>query len=289
MKAWPDTLPLYGCLTGIELPDSGFEAALGVTLSSVFVDMFGTSLLAFAPPPKPKAPHPGPWIPVNGGYTFKSRTQVAITDVSAFDGLTPSAVAWLVAAMLRLQMASPVRMAVLAAMPFDMMKSTPEPWPIPFESATHHIGPYRTNSAAATEEDLRWLRGALPVAARLYHEERFFRAFSVYDQAQWSPTLEMGTVLVWTAIEALFDLGGEREKTKAICRALADYVGDGQSDRDRAYQVIRDMYGKRGSVVHYGGRVKPEDAIQSYQFAKVAFRRCIIDGRLPPALQRVLQ
>jgi hypothetical protein len=99
----------------------------------------------------------------------------------------------------------------------------------------------------------------------------------------------MGTVLVWTAIEALFNLWGEREKTKAVCRALADYVGDGKSDRDRAYQVIRDMYGKRGSVVHYGSRVKPREAIQSYQFAKVAFRRCIIEGALPPSPQRVLQ
>ncbi|AWC22459.1 hypothetical protein ASC75_24905 [Aminobacter sp. DSM 101952] len=289
MKNWTDQLPLYGCLTGIELPDSGFEVIPGVSLRSVFVDMFGTSLLAFAPPPTPKAPHPGPWVPINGGYTFKSRVQVSITDVSSFDSLSPSAVAWLVAAMLRLQLPSPVRMAVLAAMPFDKMEVTHEPWPITFESATHQVGPYRTPSTVASEEDFLWLRTALPVASRLYHEERFFRAFSVYDQAQWSPTLEMGTVLVWTAIEALFDLGGEREKTKAICRALADYVSDGPSDRDRAFQVIRDMYGMRGSVVHNGGRVAPEDAIQSYQFAKVAFRRCIIDGKLPPSPQRVLQ
>ena len=94
-------------------------------------------------------------------------------------------------------------MAVVAGTSFAMMKETRELWPVAFESATHQIGPYRTDSAVAGDEDLLWLRRALPVAARLYHEERFYRAFSVYDQAQWSPTLEMGTVLVWTAIEAL--------------------------------------------------------------------------------------
>lgn len=287
MIDWRDAVPLYGCLTGIELPEGLFEAAPGVTLSSVFVDMFGTSLLAFAPPANANSPHPGPWVPVHGGYTFRSRVQAAVTDMSAFDGLTPSAVAWLVAAMLRLQMNAPVRLAVLAAIPFDMMKATREPWPVAFESAMHQLGPYREDSAVAADEDLRWLRGALPTAARLYHEERFFRAFSVYDQAQWSPTLEMGTVLIWTAIEALFDLGGAREKTKAVCRALADYVGDGQSDRDLAYQIIRDTYGKRGGFVHYGSPVEPQAAIQSYLFAKVAFRRCIIDGVLPPSTQRL--
>jgi len=91
----------------------------------------------------------------------------------------------------------------------------------------------------------------------------------------------MGSVLVGRAIEALFDLSAECDKTRANCRLLTAYVEHGQSDRDRAYQVIRDMYARRSSVVHYGGRVTVQEAIQSYHFAKVPFRRCIIEDRLP--------
>jgi hypothetical protein len=91
----------------------------------------------------------------------------------------------------------------------------------------------------------------------------------------------MSAVLVWTAIEALFDLGAERDKTRAICKALSDYVSTSRADRDRAYQVIQDLYKKRGRVVHVGRSVDPSDFMQSLQLARVAFRRVLIDGELP--------
>jgi hypothetical protein len=140
----------------------------------------------------------------------------------------------------------------------------------------------------ATKDELSWLRDMLPVAARLYHDERFFRAFSIYDQAQWTPTPEMGTVLIWTAIEILFDLASEREKTKAICKALSDYIGTDRSDRDRAYQVIRSLYYKRGQTVHAGRSVGWQDVVQSFRLASAAFQRVLIDGGLPlPAKETV--
>jgi hypothetical protein len=39
-------------------------------------------------------------------------------------------------------------------------------------------------------------------------------------------------------------------------------------------------------VVHVGRTMDPKDAIQSYQFAKVAFRRVLIDGVLPASASR---
>jgi hypothetical protein len=155
-----------------------------------------------------------------------------------------------------------------------------------FERAPQQMPASQISMAEATAEDLHWLTESLAVAARLYHDERFFRAISVYDQAQWSPTPEMGSVLVWTALETLFDLGGERDKTKAISRAVSEYVGADRSDRDRAYQVIQDLYAKRSRVIHVGRTMEPKDVMQSYRFAKVAFRKVIIDGVLPVSPQQ---
>ncbi len=290
-KAWDiSTPPIYGCLTGIEIPNDRIEILPGIALRRVYVDTLGATMMAFTPPPTPKSHHPGPWAAVRGGFAFEGRVEVELTDMNAFDGLTPSVVVWLVAAVLRLRMPTPIRLAVIGNMPFDRME---ERWrevrADAFESAPHQIGAFTAMRTEASEDELSWLRDMLPIAARLYHDERFFRAFSVYDQAQWTPTPEMGTVLVWTAIEILFDLASEREKTKAICRTLsdfvvaADFVAADKSDRDRIYQVIQDLYYKRGQTVHAGRGMASQDVVQSFRFASVAFQRVLAEGRLPPS------
>ena len=168
-------------------------------------------------------------------------------------------------------------------MPFDQIGAHgKEVEAVAFESAPHQIGTFTNPAVELTDTDISWLREILPTAVRLYRDERFFRSFSVYDQAQWTPTPEIGTVLVWTAIEILFDLASEREKTKAICKALSDYVGADQSDRDRAYGVIRDLYYKRGQTVHAGRSIETQHVIQSFRLASVAFQRVLDDGTLPP-------
>jgi hypothetical protein len=275
-------LPLYGCLTGIELPFNVFEVARGITLRRAFIDTFGAQLMAFAPPLAPNKPHPPPWAAFRGGFMFKSRVEVSISDTDGFNDLPPSLIAWLVAALLRLQVYSPVRLSVLGNMPLSKIgENSREGVAVAFEAAPNQIGIYKSQESKVTPDDLAWLKELLPVAARLYDDERFARAFSVYEQAQWSPTIEMSAVLVWTAIEALFDLGAERDKTRAICKALSDYVSTSRADRDRAYQVIQDLYKKRGRVVHVGRSVDPSDFMQSLQLARVAFRRVLIDGELP--------
>ncbi len=278
------TLPIYGCLTGIELLTYNIEILPGISLRRVYVDTFGATMMAFAPPPTAKSHHPAPWAAVRGGFNFESRVEVGLKNIDACDGVTPSVVVWLVAAVLRLRVPTPIRLAVIGNMPFDRMGVRPqEEHAVAFESAPHQIGTFTATRTEASEDELLWLRDMLPVAARLYHDERFFRAFSVYDQAQWAPTPEMGTVLVWTAIEILFDLAGEREKTKAICRALSDYVAADQPDRDRAYQVIQNLYFKRGQTVHAGRSMAKQDVFQSFRLANAAFQRILIEGKLPPS------
>jgi hypothetical protein len=100
-KAWDTSAPpIYGCLTGIELPNEMIAILPGIALRRVYVDTFGATMMAFAPPSTPKSPHPTPWAGVDGGFTFEGRVEIELTDMSACDGLTPSVAAWLVAAVL---------------------------------------------------------------------------------------------------------------------------------------------------------------------------------------------
>jgi hypothetical protein len=59
----------------------------------------------------------------------------------------------------------------------------------------------------------------------------------------------MSTMLIWTAIEILFDCSTERYKAKTISSALADFLGHDKPDRDRAFNIAVDLYGKRGRLV----------------------------------------
>lgn len=277
----PDTPPVYGCLTGFDLPCDEYQLAPGLMLSKTYVDTFGATMMAFAPPLKPKAANPTPWAAVRGGFSFESRVQLYVENV--LDGFTCTSTAWLVASLFRLRMAAPVRLAVLGNMPFKEMGPR---WQavaaLAFESAPHQLGIFRAHHADASVEDLNWVRDVLPKAARLYHEDRFMRAFSVYDEANWSPRKELGTILIWTAIECLFDLGGEQNKTKAICESLSAFVASDAADRDRAYNVIRDLYQKRGRVVHVGKKLENQDFLQSAALARAAFSNVLNWDKLPP-------
>jgi hypothetical protein len=286
-----DQLPLYGCLTGFTLPVENFEIGPGLLLRKTFVDTFGRRSMGFVAPRAPAMPHPAPWAPVHGESSsmVKARVELAVTQTSLQGFTLPTATAWFVASLLRLQINTPVRMAVLANMPFDSMSDN---WQtveaMAFEAGTKQWGVFRAESVQATLEDLLWLRRCLPVAARLYQDERFQRAFSIYDEALWATRKELVTVLIWTALEILFEASGEQNKTRAISELASEWIGYDRADRDRAYNVIRELYHKRGRVVHAGRQIETADLIQSLQICKAVFANVLTREKLPPPRLRIV-
>lgn len=275
-------LPLYGCLTGLILPVEEFELAPGLTLRQAYFDIFDAPMMAFAPPERPGSHHPAPWVAVRGGFTFQSRVELEILDLGPLDGFSPQLATWLIAALFRLRVEAPVRAPVLAKVPLKQLSKN-NGMADAFESAPYHIGIFRGMHATLTLEDLKWAATTLPIAARFYHVDRFMRAFSIFDESVWSSRIELGTILIWTAIEILFDKSGEQNKTKAICSALSEFVASSPSDRDQAYNMIRDLYEKCGRIVHVGRKIDATDFGQSFALARAAFMNVLNLDKLPPA------
>jgi hypothetical protein len=276
-----NTLPLYCAVTGIEMTDEFFSLGLGVGLRKGVFEVFSSPMLAFAEA-SPGSHTPGPWVAVQGGFHFKSRVQLEISDLANFDGLLPSQIASLVGALLRLRFESPVRLPVLANVPLADLPGKRAGMALAFEASPHQLGLFRQSRVTAQQEDLEWIAETLPVAAKFLHDDRFIRCFSVFDDCIWSGHLERSIVLMWTAVEILFDLSAAQHKSKAISSALADYIAFGHQDRDRAYGVIRDLYAKRGGVVHAGREVTEDDFVQSFALVRAMFTNVLNRRALPP-------
>jgi hypothetical protein len=188
---------------------------------------------------------------------------------------------WIVAVLLRLHAEAPVRISAIANVPLASLRDHTNSQALAFEASPFQLGLYRTDWAHLDTDGLDWLSATLPVAVQFFHAERLNRAFTLYDAATWAGRLELATVLLWTSVEVLFDLGREQHKTKAICSALADYVAHDARDRDHAFGVIRDLYAKRGSVVHAGRKIDQQDFMQSYSIIRAMFRNVLGRQTLP--------
>jgi hypothetical protein len=73
-----NTLPLYGCITGIMIPEPHVQLIEGITLTQGYFEVFSTPMLAF----KEAAPGthtPGPWVAVRGNFnSYYSRAELAV-------------------------------------------------------------------------------------------------------------------------------------------------------------------------------------------------------------------
>jgi hypothetical protein len=275
------SFPIYGCLTSIKLSTPEVNIIEGINFRQTYVSTFGTTMMAFKPAP-PNSSHPTPWTTVPFGFNFIANVEVEIYSTDFISKVSPKIGLWLVAALLRLQVPTPVRLHVLSHVPFHkIINNETEANIAIFETSLTHLALHEHPPITLSDEDLGWLHHMLPISSKLISDHRFFESFSIYEQAQWSSSFEGAMIMLWTSIEILFGLSKHSYKTKNIVERLSKYVGKDQKHCEEIASNIKSLYYKRGSTVHAGNNIDPIDLSKTIALVKVAFRRVLIDGKLP--------
>ncbi len=274
--------PIYACLTGVAIAEEKVLLSEDCLISKIFVDTFSTTMMVFAPPISPAKHHPGPLVAVDEYKSFNARAQIELKNLNDFEHLSAEVALTIIVSMMRLRISAPIRIPVLGNMPFNVMKdSSGTARAKPFESFPSHIGVFKEECHTLSPNDIDWIKQAIATVVKLCRADRFFRAFTVYEQAQWVPTTEIAIQLLWTAMETLLNLSAVSNKAKSLSAALADHVTDDRPSRDKAYQDIKRLYENRGKVVHSARNVVDNDVFNTVNLARVAFCRAVASQEVP--------
>lgn len=263
---------LFGGISRLILPSGDYEIVPGLKLVSTFAHVMAPFILAFAPPERPTAPHPGPWAVLQGrGVDVTTEVQLAAGSIPlGFDRLNTL---WFVVALLRLRLARPLQMLVLADRTLISIPAVAEIANLlPVE--IDHAGALRTAQMRASEDDLGWLSEHIRRADRLMRQLAFNRAFQTLDQAWAVNSPGAGIVIVWASIETLIRPGSQRI-TERISRGLATFLYPPGPERDRGFSEIIKSYEARGDAVHAGAVPEVEEFHTALRFARAALCKAI--------------
>lgn len=273
---------LFACITSAAMRSEREDICEGVSLERVYVDAFGHTMTAYAPPPSAKAHHPSPWVPVLASTKFDCRVQIRVSSGKAQDEAAALNTAWLAATVLRCRLGAPIRIPFYSPVSFNELPTTsPAPQITPFEMGETHIGAFTTRVCDLEKEGIQWLKEMLPSATHLFSDLRFRRFLTLSDTAQWAHSPEAGCIMVWTALEVFFDLSDKQDKTKAISRCLSKYLASERSEYDKIFPLVRKQYQHRGSAVHAGASLENSDVAQTFRLANVVLQQCLIQRELP--------
>lgn len=278
------TADLFGGITGFPLPMERFELLPGLTLSRTYAHLIAPFIIAFSPPDKPRSPHPGPWAALReGGLTILVEIKLdAGASPLGFDRLNTL---WFVIALLRLRLALPLQMPLLADRALQEVPSNVEAanlLPVELNLSRLLTAPPRI----PTEADLEWVRDNIVTASELMKEAAFNRAMQTLDEAAAIQNPGAGIVIAWAAIETLIRPGSQRI-TDRVSRALAAYLHPPGPARDRAFGEIVESYGARGGAAHAGSLPEAEQFHAAFRFARAAVMRAI-ERRAVPDIEALL-
>lgn len=277
----PQLSDLYGGLSGASLTTPEFKVCEGLVIRKTYAHLMAPYVLAFAPPERPGAHHPGPWKPAHGGLGFDITVEVFLAEASRPTNFDRVNTLWWALALLRLATGAPLRMPVISDMAFsDAAHGPSEPMFWTVEMPPHQLLLVRDPAEAITDDHLKWVQASFIPGARLMDIDHFNRAVQTFDTVIWAHSLGSAIVMLWAVLETLFR-PGRANVTKTLATCVAAFLHTPGGDRDRMYQQVERLYEARGSAAHNSHVPVTEQLRDSFLIARQCISKCIEEGKLP--------
>lgn len=269
---------LFGGLARVALHCEAVELLPGLQLRQTYAHMFSAPMVAFAPPPSPRAAHPAPWHHAEGGGLAENVTvEVYLEKGASPIGLPRLETIRLVATLVRLLAAKPACMPIISNVSFGAVTAANSP---PSIRALEPVPNWPVRDVAISATFVELLQQFLQPAGTLLQDDDVFRAFSLADGMWWLPSWTAQMIAIWTAAETLMRPGRVRTGA-ALASGIRAYIGLSREHGDRLYNEVTRLYAARGGATHAGRQPSGKDLEASYRIVRDILLRCIAEGRRP--------
>jgi hypothetical protein len=267
--------------SGISLDIERFDLIDRVVLRSTSAHFMAPFLVAFAPAP-PGMHHPGPWKSVIGGLEYDILFELFIP-VSAAENLeySPSIIAWVTTALLRLRTGSNLTAPIASNVSFDRAVGVVESGKFQAIEVETKILSLRDSKQHVTIEDLEWIRDHMGQVLRLFVSDPQFRLIlEAFDETIFTRTLDLGLLQLWAALEALFS-PSRTELRYRVSTNIASYLLDPGNERMDLQKRIKKLYDARSAVAHGRDAEIEESLNETYALVRQVIERIIAENKVP--------
>lgn len=261
---------LYAGITNITV-HSEFKITDGLIIRPIKAYIMTPYIIRYTDEP-PGTKHSKPWKSASGSE-FAINSEIFLhrncTPLS-FDRLNTI---WWLAALIRMHHAHAIRVPVISDTSFlehSESKLDPTLWPrevSPIGMAFDGVA----WDGFMSKNTIEWLQNHFLNSSTLLESESFRLSFLAFDKSHSSTSMSEAMLLIWSAIEALFRPGRSRI-THRLCAAISCYLESEKSGIDRFYNIVRELYEKRGEISHAARAPDAKSVVESYDIA----RRCIV-------------
>lgn len=270
---------VYAGISGVHLGVESFDLGEGVSLARTYAHLISPFIVAFAPPPGPKEPHPAPWSKAEGGRGIDVHVQLSVPADHSLGGRADATDAvWWLAALLRIAQAPNLSVPILSSHPFADVPGTKEEVRLRSIEVTPRILRRAAGEITTIDgETLEWVRGRWGPAGRLLHSHGAFgSAFRAFDAATVAGKTSSSLLTLWGALEQLFGFGRYR-----VASAIAAYLEPPGQERLATYRHVLKLYDARSAAAHTARDAEMEPLIATYGLMRDALVRMVDEGRVP--------